>query len=662
MEHVVSADAFRGALRTVRGRRRSGWGRFEVSSASSGGVDVSARVRTGACAGAQHAWFDVLLNGGRFVTFRFRLSCGGKTVFKGVFSPLTECQTRIVLSLAGADLAAVDAVHIGIERKTDRSARFAFSPVTFTDHEPPVLRQPALPRGPLVDEMGLSRLHDWPGKPGSVAALNARLKTAVRAAATLSWPKDFSRWGGWKGSRIRSPGFFRTHHDGRRWWLVDPDGHLFWSAGADCVHATIDHESKIETRHMDLRAAHAHLPGVLGTLGRAYRVNPWHGKSDREFNYLEANFARAFGPERWYDAWQQAAFGELRRIGFNTAADWSDEHAASRAGVPYTRALELDLACPHTPVIAPGMPDVFHAQFRRDAEAGAERLRETRGDPAMIGYFLNNEPAWHAHACGPAEGMLRQTDACATRDALSAWLRKRYRGDAGLRGAWGMPVSQARIRRGRWSEGLTPAAAEDLKAFSTRIVDRYIRVLSAACRRVDPDHLNLGVRWWSFPPVWALKGMGACDVISFNYYEPKVDMVPYMGERDPAAPAVLSRLNRPCLVGEWHFGSLDEGLPSAGLRRVRDSRERGKAYRVYLEHAAALPWCVGAHWFTFYDRNALYCASSNENYGVGFIDVAHGRHEPICRAARASHERLYSVASGRARPFDVPVEHVFPSR
>ena len=188
MEHVVSADAFRGALRSVRGRRRSGWGRFEAASTSSGGVDVSARVRAGSCAGARYAWFDVLLEGNCFVTFRFRLSRGGKTVFRGVFSPLTECQTRIVLDLPGAELAAVDAVHIGIERKTDRKARFAVSPVTFSDHEPPVLRSPALPCGPLVDEMGLSRLHDWPGKPGRVAGLNARLKAAVRAAATRKWP------------------------------------------------------------------------------------------------------------------------------------------------------------------------------------------------------------------------------------------------------------------------------------------------------------------------------------------------------------------------------------------------------------------------------------------------------------------------------------------
>ncbi len=41
------------------------------------------------------------------------------------------------------------------------------------------------------------------------------------------------------------------------------------------------------------------------------------------------------------------------------------------------------------------------------------------------------------------------------------------------------------------------------------------------------------------------------------------------------------------------------------LGHLRNQAERAKAYRVYIEDAAANPYCVGAHWFTLYDESAL---------------------------------------------------------
>jgi len=156
--------------------------------------------------------------------------------------------------------------------------------------------------------------------------------------------------------------------------------------------------------------------------------------------------------------------------------------------------------------------------------------------------------------------------------------------------------------------------------------------------------------------------MGCFDVISFNYYLPKPDMVGWGSKREDGVEQAALALNRPFLVGEWHIGALDGGLPSAGLFRVRDQEARAQAYRNYLENAAALPWCVGVHWFNLYDRNALSSTTSNENYNIGFLGLTHSRHEPICRAARKSHERLYGVASGRVAPYTAEVEELHPSR
>ena len=602
--------------------------------------------------------FDILLSGNRFVTSYVKLLGGGEETLR-YFSPPCECQTRIVIPLSAADLKNKDRVLIGVGRKTESAARLCISPLTFTETEPAVLTNPALPRGPLVDEMGQSTLHSWPGKKADVPAMVRHLKAKQQAAPRQRWPSSFSRWGGWKEQRVKPTGYFRTHHDGKRWWLVDPDGHLFWSCGLVCVHSSIgNNESILETRWQNFRAAHASLPNVLGALGRGYRLNPWHTKDNREFNYLEANFTRAFGPERWYDQWISVAHAELRRLGCNTAGNWSDEYAARREGTPYVRPLELGFKFPMTPLIGPDFPDVFHPNLVADARTFAENsLQETVNDPCLLGYFLHNEPAWDLHEGGMAVTMLQQNPDCMARRVLADRLRKKYGNDRGLQKAWGMGATLHQVAEGVWTEDFSAAALLDLQAFSTELLDRLFRVLSIACRKVDPHHLNLGVRWWTFPPNWALKAMGHFDVVSFDYYLPKVDMVGYGREREPGVEALALGLHRPFIIGEWHFCALDGGQSSAGLRRVANQVERGKAFRVYQELAAALPWCVGTHWCSMYEGAGGPIPGCNQ----GLLDITHSPFGPICNAARKTHERLYAIAAGTIQPYDTPVKHLFPS-
>jgi hypothetical protein len=140
------------------------------------------------------------------------------------------------------------------------------------------------------------------------------------------------------------------------------------------------------------------------------------------------------------------------------------------------------------------------------------------------------------------------------------------------------------------------------------------------------------------------------DVFSMNCYKPQV----------PAQEmAHISRLlDQPIMIGEWHFGALDAGLPASGIGHVRDQAERGMAYRVYLEDAAAKPWCVGVHYFILYDQSAIG-RFDGENYNIGFLDVCNRPYEALCQAARLSHEKLYAVASGQAEPY-AELPHYLP--
>jgi hypothetical protein len=140
--------------------------------------------------------------------------------------------------------------------------------------------------------------------------------------------------------------------------------------------------------------------------------------------------------------------------------------------------------------------------------------------------------------------------------------------------------------------------------------------------------------------------MKTFDVFSMNCYESRV--------RAGDMAQIAELLKMPVLVGEWHFGALDAGLPASGIGRVRTQADRGRAYRVYLEDAASRPWSVGVHYFIMYDQSALG-RFDGECYNIGFFDVCNRPYDPLCDAARTSHERLYAVASGATAPFaDAP--------
>jgi hypothetical protein len=598
---------------------------------------------------------DMLADGVDAPVFQLRLheDRDNDEPFVLAFGLLNACQARIrvPLTLCDGDVwlyhregawlkptcagrpvnpARVTRIELRAIRLTRRGATWAQSPLAYSPDEPPRLTDPLLPKGALVDELGQWTLKEWEGKSDSADEVDARLREQAHRTDSAEWPVDFSPWGGWTRKRFEKTGFFHTVHDGSRWWLADPDGCAFFSSGVDCVNPGNS--------------------GVIVELGGALQIpldpggdyaDAFSSKHDLlGINYLAVHMRRAFG-EGWQQQWERLAVGLLREWGFNTVANWSKWEVASRARMPYVRPMRGGLK--RTPKIFRDFPDVFSDEFETDVREFAQQLTDTRDDPAMIGYFLMNEPKWGFAAHTPAEGMLRVTDSCATRDRLADWLTKRYGLDEALGGAWGMDVSLADIRKGRWDGPFTKQALEDLEAFSAVMVDRLFGAMVAACREVDPNHLNLGARYYTIPPGWALAGMGEFDVFSINCYE----TIPPLGRLEQVSRA----LGKPMLIGEWHFGAQDVGLPCSGICRVASQADRGKAFRRYLENSAACGSLVGVHYFQFNDQSVLG-RFDGENYNIGLLDVCHRPYIELTSAARASHERLYAVAAGQLPPYD----------
>ena len=294
------------------------------------------------------------------------------------------------------------------------------------------------------------------------------------------------------------------------------------------------------------------MPDRNGEFRDMYGARIGGGAGRQSINYLAGNMIRAFGPNGWRDKWASIAISELKRLRFNTVANWSEWEFGQKAKFPYVRPMSFRAS--RSGMVYRDFPDVFHPQFNTDADEYASELSTSAKDPAFIGYFLMNEPMWGFSSELPAVGMLYNTPKCATRQELAAFLREKHDGDAALARAWKMPGDFRCCRKRKVERRLYTRSAADLRAFSTKLVDVYFSTISKACRKADPNHLNLGMRWQGIPPDWAVDGMRHFDVYSLNNYRPKMPR--------ETTEKINTLLNMPTMIGEWHFGALDVGLPA----------------------------------------------------------------------------------------------------
>ena len=143
------------------------------------------------------------------------------------------------------------------------------------------------------------------------------------------------------------------------------------------------------------------------------------------------------------------------------------------------------------------------------------------------------------------------------------------------------------------------------------MIKEYIKIPASALKDADKNHLNLGIRYAFISNDDLYEGMEYLDVFSINCYD---------NYCDKAVMRVFEKTQMPVMVGEFHFGALDAGLPATGIRGVTAQKERGKAICAYTDNAKQIGCCVGVHYFQLHDQPYLG-RSDGENYNIGLSDV-----------------------------------------
>jgi hypothetical protein len=501
----------------------------------------------------------------------------------------------------------------------------------------------------IVDPLGQYAKANWPGKVLSESDMCDRHEREVIELKTYPIPWDRDRFGGWRdGPQQAATGYFRTAKLNRKWWLVDPDGALFFSLGIDVV---APNESTIITGRESMFTK---LPVPGDRLARYFssfsRIHSGPVKAGRTFNYYAANLERTYGSDPFH-RWKETALNRLNSWGFNTIGNWSDSRLYRNGRIPYVATVSIH--GDHARVGSGSdywgkMHDPFDPEFTRSVQKSLHGVvTQVKGDPWCLGYFVDNELSWGGFGdaggrYGLGVGALSLVaEASPAKRAMLDQLKRKYGDINRLNAAWGLKLGAWRRLDEPWqptagSSTWSVAMKADLSAFVRDLASAYFRTVRDRLKAMDPDHLYLGCRFaWRTEEAVAASAE-FCDVVSFNIYERRLDPIKW---------SFLTDLGRPVMIGEFHSGALDRGMFHSGLVAASNQLDRAAMYSEYVSSALDHPALVGCHWFQYVDEPLTGRSYDGENYNIGFVTVTDTPYPELVAAARAVHRQVYSRRS-----------------
>ena len=474
---------------------------------------------------------------------------------------------------------------------------------------------------PILDKFGQYRHAAWPGKIRNDSDLLQANAAEEEVLQNSPAAPERDRFGGWAdGPKLNATGHFRVQKVEGKWWLVDPDGNLFWSDGITGVRFTD------KTRTSGRENLFENLPAADEPLGKFYLKE----RNGTTYNFLQANLYRKYGSQ-WQQKATRKSLQRLKSWGLNSFGNWSDPniYMTTENRVPYT--VPIDPAWPKADGEDFKFPNVFDPHFPESVKAAVRKLDpRCLTDEYCIGFFIDNELVVR----DITRALMRQPVSSKTRLPFCDWLKQKYASVERLNAAWKTTYTD-------WLQvqaltALPDGAKEDIKSFDLVMIDIYYRTCREELKQAAPHKLYLGSRLHPhyFPDDQTESHIikiasQYCDVVSFNRY------------RFSAEDLILPfGIDKPTLIGEFHIGTYDRGLP--GMRAVANQSQRADAYYHYIEGALHNPQIVGAHWFHYNDF-AFTGIGLKANYQQGFVDICDIPYPEITAAARKIGYQIYNI-------------------
>lgn len=473
---------------------------------------------------------------------------------------------------------------------------------------------------PFIDVYGQNIHGDWPEKIHSDADLKKARETEDAELARTPRPSEWNRFGGWaKGPQLKATGSFRTEKYQGKWYLVDPEGRLFFSQGLDVLRAHSDAtRSTDHEKWFDFKVTDTNLP-----------FNDW-------------NIQKKYGKKNYETDYYATLSKRLEAWGMNTIGNWGKQELMERGDTPYTLQLtDYNSKMPRILGDKIKFYDVFDPDYidtmKNLVATASERdplVAKSLKDPMCIGYFIDNELNFGNRGAQILGDMVLQSPPTqAAKKEFIKDLKEKHGSIERLNKAWGSDYASWEAMADRRDVPTSKGYRTDSHAFFDKTVEQYFRLCRDAIKSVAPHRLYLGTRFISTDAVRAplFKANAKYgDVLSVNVYAHSVANLDAKDFPD-----------MPVIIGEFHFGVQGRGMFSAGLAPTGHTQdERALAYTRFLQGALVHPLIVGTHWFQFRDQ-PLTGRWDGEGYAIGFVDVADTPYPEMTRASREIGENMY---------------------
>lgn len=542
----------------------------------------------------------------------------------------------------------------------------------------------------LADEFGQNAKEDFPIKVHSLEELQEVAKKELAQLKAEGKMADRSRFGGWKsGPKFEATGYFRTQKVKDQWWMVDPEGYLFFSHGVANVRMAntttltgIDFKDdsvryvdpnevtpedsigivKVSDEVMKTRYVSSELRNKMFTWlpeyddpladHYSYRRSVHKGpiKSGETFSFYRANLERRYGDtgnKSYIKKWEDVTLARMENWGFTSFGNWVDPAFYPNERVPYfangwiigdykTLASDHDHWAP--------LPDPYDPEFVRRAKITIDVIaEEIKGSPWCVGVFVDNEKSWGIPDGKVDEryGVILKTLTLNAADspakkAFTDYLQNKYTNVANLSKAWQRGIaSWEEVSAGILVTEYSDAFVADISYMLEMLSEEYFKVVHDTLEKALPNHLYMGARMANFgmPKETIKASVKYSDVLSFNIYEEGIQEKEW---------SFLNDIDLPTVIGEFHIGATNgTGVFHPGLVQADDQQDRANMYKAYMESVAAHKNMVGAHWFQYLDSPLTGRTYDGEPYNVGFVSTTDIPYPEMIKAAKEFNGSLY---------------------
>jgi len=398
-------------------------------------------------------------------------------------------------------------------------------------------------------------------------------------------PAELTKYGGWKGLKLDSTGYYHVTKQGDQWWAVDPSGHAF-------IHMAIN------------------------------SINM--GKSERNKQALMDKFEDPKG-------WITETANMIQGYGFNGAGSWSDTEAVIHANQVNERPLAYTVnlnfmssygderggtwqvpghkAYPNDAIF------VFDPEFKTFCDQHAKQALKYKDDPNLFGYFSDNEMPFKRSAILDYLGLDQEDHG---HIAAKKWLE-----DLG--------ISQDQVDN------------KTKDSFRAHVAETYLSIVSAALKKYDPNHMYLGARFYSgekHNKAFMRAAGKYLDIVSNNYYNRWTPDAEEMAEW-----TLWTR--KPFIITEYYTKGEDSGMPnqSGAGWIVKTQKDRGLFYMNYGIGLLGSGNCVGWHYFKYQDNDPTMegAEPSNVDSNKGIVNNYYEPWEPMLNEMKVLNDHVYGL-------------------